>query len=82
MCGFLIVRLLSFLFLDDFEGSANISVAIKSGSRVLRLVQENPTTTNPSHNICQSVSGVDKQTDKWDRLTFVTFLLRDDEAVI
>ena len=29
-----IVRSLSFLFLDDFEGNANISVAIKSGSTV------------------------------------------------
>ena len=30
--GIAIVRSLSFLFLDDFEGSANIFVAIKSGS--------------------------------------------------
>ena len=30
--GIAIVRLISFLFLDDFEGNANISVAIKSGS--------------------------------------------------
>ena len=29
-----IVRSLSFLFLDDFEGNANISIAIKSGSTV------------------------------------------------
>ena len=29
-----IVRSLSFLFLDDFEGNADISVAIKSGFRV------------------------------------------------
>ena len=29
--------LLSFLFLDDFEGNANISVAIKSGSTELQL---------------------------------------------
>ena len=29
-----IVRPLSFLFLDDFEGNANISAAIKSGSTV------------------------------------------------
>ena len=29
-----IVRLLSFLFIDDFEGDANIYVAIKSGSTV------------------------------------------------
>ena len=28
---------LSFLFLDDFEGNAKISVAIKSGSRVNTL---------------------------------------------
>ena len=27
-------RLLSFLFFDDFEGNANIQVAIKSGSTV------------------------------------------------
>ena len=32
-----IVRSLSFLFLDDFEGNANISVAIKSGFTVLQL---------------------------------------------
>ena len=32
--GIIIVRALSFLFLDNFEGSANISVAIKSGSTV------------------------------------------------
>ena len=30
-----LVRSLSFLFLDDFEGKANISIAIKSGSTVL-----------------------------------------------
>ena len=34
-----IIRLLSFLFLDDFEGNANTSVTIKSGSTVAnRLV--------------------------------------------
>ena len=33
--GIAVVRLLSFLFLDDFEGNTNISVAIKSGSTVL-----------------------------------------------
>ena len=32
--GIAIARSLSFLFLDDFEGNANISVAIKSGSTV------------------------------------------------
>ena len=32
--GIAIVRSLSFLFLDDFEGNANISAAIKSGSTV------------------------------------------------
>ena len=32
--GIAIVRSLSFLFLDGFEGNANISVAIKSGSTV------------------------------------------------
>ena len=32
--GIAIIRSLSFLFLDDFEGKANISVAIKSGSIV------------------------------------------------
>ena len=32
--GIAIIRLLSFLFLDDFNGNANISVAIKSGSTV------------------------------------------------
>ena len=31
-----IIRSLSFLFLDDFKGNANISVAIRSGSTVLR----------------------------------------------
>ena len=36
--GIFIVRSLSFLFLDDFEGNANISVAIKFGSTVLALV--------------------------------------------
>ena len=30
--GIAIIRLLSFWFLDDFEGNANISVTIKSGS--------------------------------------------------
>ena len=30
--GMAIIRSLSFLFLYDFEGNANISVAIKSGS--------------------------------------------------
>ena len=30
ICGIVIIRLLSFLFFDDFEGNANISVAIKS----------------------------------------------------
>ena len=30
--GIAVVRLLSVLFLYDFEGNANISVAIKSGS--------------------------------------------------
>ena len=33
--GSLSVRSLSFLSLDDFEGNANISVAIKSGSTVV-----------------------------------------------
>ena len=33
--GVVIVRSLSFLFLDDFEGNTNISVAIKSGSTIL-----------------------------------------------
>ena len=32
--GMVIVRSISFLFLDDFEGKANISVAIKFGSTV------------------------------------------------
>ena len=35
--GIAIIRLLSFLFLDDFEGNANISVAIKSGSTVINF---------------------------------------------
>ena len=34
MYGIAIIRLLSFLFLDDFEGNTNISVAIKSSSTV------------------------------------------------
>ena len=34
--GIVIVRSLSFLFLDDFERSASISVAIKSGTTVLQ----------------------------------------------
>ena len=33
--GIAIVRSISFLFLDDYEGNANISVAIKSGSTVV-----------------------------------------------
>ena len=33
--GIAIVRSLSFLFIDDFEENANISVAIKSGFTVL-----------------------------------------------
>ena len=39
--GIAIVRSSSFVLLDDFEGNANISVAIKSGSTVvaMRLVQ-------------------------------------------
>ena len=32
--GISIIRLLSFLFLDEFEGNGSISVAIKSGSTV------------------------------------------------
>ena len=32
--GIAIIRSLSFLFLDDFEGNANTSVVIKSGSTV------------------------------------------------
>ena len=32
--GIAIIRSLSLLFLDDFEGNTNISVAIKSGSTV------------------------------------------------
>ena len=35
--GIAIVRSLSFLFLDDFEGNANISVAIKSLSAVSNI---------------------------------------------
>ena len=34
--GIAIVRSLSFLFLDDFKGNANISIAIKSCSTVLQ----------------------------------------------
>ena len=37
--GITIVRLLSFLFPDDFEGNANISVAIKSGYTVAMIVR-------------------------------------------
>ena len=33
--GIAIIRSLSFSFPDDFEGTANISVAIKSGSTVV-----------------------------------------------
>ena len=32
--GTVIIRSLAFLFLDDFEGNTNISVAFKSGSTV------------------------------------------------
>ena len=32
------IGLLSFLFLDDFDGNAKISAAIKSGSTVVQLV--------------------------------------------
>ena len=35
ICGIAIVRSLSFLFPDDFEGNANISVAIKSSYTVV-----------------------------------------------
>ena len=35
--GTAIIRSLSFLFLDDFEGNANISVAIESGSTVIAI---------------------------------------------
>ena len=35
--GIAIVRLLQFSFLDDFEGNADISVAIKSGSTVIAI---------------------------------------------
>ena len=34
-----LIATLSFLFLDDFEGNANTSVAIKSGSTVCRTVR-------------------------------------------
>ena len=36
--GIAIIRSLSFLFLDDFEGNANISVTIKSCSTVAGTV--------------------------------------------
>ena len=36
--GIAIARSLTFLFLDDFEGNANISVAIKSVSTVVVVV--------------------------------------------
>ena len=36
--GIVIVRSLSFLFLDDFEGNANSSVAIRSCSTVISLL--------------------------------------------
>ena len=35
--GIAIIRSLSFLYLDDLEGNANISVAIKSGSTVYKV---------------------------------------------
>ena len=35
--GIAIIRLLSFLFLDDFEGNANISVTIKSSSTAFHI---------------------------------------------
>ena len=35
-----IVRSLSFLFLDDFEGNAKVSVPIKSGSTVVELISD------------------------------------------
>ena len=35
MCGIAIVRSLSFLFLDEFDGNAYFSVTIKSGSTVV-----------------------------------------------
>ena len=37
--GIAIIRSLSFLFLDDFEGNVNISIAIKSGSTVAGMSQ-------------------------------------------
>mgnify|MGYP001793208756 CR=1 FL=1 len=38
--GIPIIRSLSFLFLDDFEGNSNISVAITSGSTVLKRIEK------------------------------------------
>ena len=38
-----IIRSPSFLFLDDFNRNANISVAIKSGSTVLQCLENNQT---------------------------------------
>ena len=39
--GIALVRLLSYLFLDDFEGNANISVTIKSSFMVHVAFEEN-----------------------------------------
>ena len=60
--GIAAVSLLSFLFIDDFERNANISVAIKSGSTVCHVfctrmkckhsqleVTENPTVSCRNH---------------------------------
>ena len=46
MYGIAIVRLLSFLFLDDFEGKANMSVTVKSCSTV-RLSKISPKSQPP-----------------------------------
>ena len=52
--GIAIVRSLSFLFLGDFEGNTNISVAIKSGSKVCKIVHSSPNNLAKSSDRQQS----------------------------
>ena len=57
--GIAINRSLSLLFLDDFEGNANISVAIKSGSTVIAIATGHTTLTGASNqNVNRDIYGI------------------------
>ena len=56
--GIAIIRLLSFLFLDDFEGNTNISVAIKSGSTVIIYLHALKALEELFMNLRRAVQGV------------------------